>query len=532
MSSLKTGSTSTKVKYLKKNYSYSKTIGFGSFTKAKIGTNLKTGQTICMKTIQKTNTRINLNNPKIKTKFTILKNLTHPHVVQLYDFFESKSRYYLVSEIMPSINLLDLLSTRRFDEKQSRIIFQQILCGLQYCHGLNIVHCDLKAENLLFDDSWNVKIDDFSTSIIVPQETRLSKSPSSPSYASPKAIRGKGYEGKELDIWSCGVILYLMAVGELPFQHNTKKGLYQKIREGEYKPIPSYLSLELQDLISKIFIVNQRQRITIKQIMAHEWFKESIPGYIKEWCTFERERIILQPNEEIVKKTSKRLRMPIKKITKSLATGENPLLLTIYYLLFEEKMAKLEKRFSIIDNKLLSKEFSKEKSIPRIDFSQPIINKHDEENSNIHAVRSKKRKTFLTRTKTREWNVGIILYETPIVIMTELFRILMFLGFHWKVYEDYKISIKLFGSRESVTNQNQIEYTSNKTKDKIQQDQISWFNSLKNLEFLVQLFTHDETSNSILIDFQRLSGDLVTFYSIVRKITSELTKSSSKNNNN
>lgn len=168
----------------------------------------------------------------------------------------------------------------RMTEPEARRFFQQMLCAVEYCHRYRVVHRDLKPENLLLDDKLNVKIADFGLSNIMTDGNFLKTSCGSPNYAAPEVINGKLYAGPEVDVWSCGVILYVLLVGRLPFDDDHIPSLFAKIAKGAYI-LPSWMSPGAAGLIKKMLVVNPVQRATIEEIRQDPWFLVDLPDYLK-----------------------------------------------------------------------------------------------------------------------------------------------------------------------------------------------------------------------------------------------------------
>jgi carbon catabolite-derepressing protein kinase len=167
----------------------------------------------------------------------------------------------------------------KMHEDEARRFFQQMLCAVEYCHRHKIVHRDLKPENLLLDDNLNVKIADFGLSNIMTDGNFLKTSCGSPNYAAPEVIGGKLYAGPEVDVWSCGVILYVLLVGRLPFDHEHIPTLFAKIARGSYM-VPTWMSPGAAALIKKMLVVNPVQRATIEEIRQDPWFLKDLPAYL------------------------------------------------------------------------------------------------------------------------------------------------------------------------------------------------------------------------------------------------------------
>jgi carbon catabolite-derepressing protein kinase len=173
-----------------------------------------------------------------------------------------------------------IVQNGRMKEAEARRFFQQMLCAVEYCHRHKIVHRDLKPENLLLDDQLNVKIADFGLSNIMTDGNFLKTSCGSPNYAAPEVIGGKLYAGPEVDVWSCGVILYVLLVGRLPFDDEHIPSLFAKIAKGTYS-IPQWMPTGAAALIKKMLVVNPVQRATIENIREDPWFMTDLPAYLQ-----------------------------------------------------------------------------------------------------------------------------------------------------------------------------------------------------------------------------------------------------------
>lgn len=202
-----------------------------------------------------------------------MKLIRHPNIMSLHDVYESETELYLILEYVEGGELFDYLVKRgRLPEREALIFFQQIINGLDYCHKHMICHRDLKPENLLLDANLNIKIADFGMATLQQEGKRLETSCGSPHYASPEIIRGVKYDGAAADIWSCGVILYALLTGNLPFDDENIRKLLQKVKTGLYF-MPSSLSEDTQDLIKRMLVVDPEKRMTMEEIKNHRWFR-------------------------------------------------------------------------------------------------------------------------------------------------------------------------------------------------------------------------------------------------------------------
>ena len=199
-------------------------------------------------------------------------------------------RYTVITSPTDIIMVLEYAGGELFDylvqhgkmaENKARRFFQQIVCAVEYCHRHKIVHRDLKPENLLLDSDLNVKIADFGLSNIMTDGNFLKTSCGSPNYAAPEVISGKLYAGPEVDVWSSGVILYVLLVGRLPFDDDLIPALFKKIATGAYQT-PSFVSSGAKHIIHKMLKVNPVQRISIPDIRQDPWFNEGLEDYLKQ----------------------------------------------------------------------------------------------------------------------------------------------------------------------------------------------------------------------------------------------------------
>ncbi|KAG7662536.1 SNF1, partial [[Candida] subhashii] len=260
-------------------YQIIKTLGEGSFGKVKLAQHLVTGQRVALKIINRKTLAKSDMQGRVEREISYLRLLRHPHIIKLYDVIKSKDEIIMVIEFAGK-ELFDYIVQRgKMAEDEARRFFQQIIAAVEYCHRHKIVHRDLKPENLLLDDQLNVKIADFGLSNIMTDGNFLKTSCGSPNYAAPEVISGKLYAGPEVDVWSAGVILYVMLCGRLPFDDEFIPTLFKKISNGVYT-LPNYLSPGSKHLLTRMLVVNPLNRITIHELMEDEWFKKDMPDYL------------------------------------------------------------------------------------------------------------------------------------------------------------------------------------------------------------------------------------------------------------
>ncbi|CCH44631.1 carbon catabolite-derepressing protein kinase [Wickerhamomyces ciferrii] len=260
-------------------YQIIRTLGEGSFGKVKLAYHLTTGQKVALKIINRKTLAKSDMQGRIEREISYLRLLRHPHIIKLYDVIKSQDEIIMVIEYAGKELFDYIVQKGKMKELEARRFFQQIISAVEYCHRHKIVHRDLKPENLLLDDSLNVKIADFGLSNFMSDGNFLKTSCGSPNYAAPEVISGKLYAGPEVDVWSCGVILYVMLCGRLPFDDEFIPALFKKISNGVYT-LPNYLSEGAKNILTKMLVVNPLNRITIHEIMQDEWFTTEISDYL------------------------------------------------------------------------------------------------------------------------------------------------------------------------------------------------------------------------------------------------------------
>ncbi|XP_059123849.1 serine/threonine-protein kinase SIK2 isoform X4 [Peromyscus eremicus] len=268
-------------------YDIEGTLGKGNFAVVKLGRHRITKTEVAIKIIDKSQLDA-VNLEKIYREVQIMKMLDHPHIIKLYQVMETKSMLYLVTEYAKNGEIFDYLANHgRLNESEARRKFWQILSAVDYCHDRKIVHRDLKAENLLLDNNMNIKIADFGFGNFFKTGELLATWCGSPPYAAPEVFEGQQYEGPQLDIWSMGVVLYVLVCGALPFDGPTLPILRQRVLEGRFR-IPYFMSEECEHLIRRMLVLDPSKRLSIAQIKEHKWMLIEVPV----------QRPILYPQEQ------------------------------------------------------------------------------------------------------------------------------------------------------------------------------------------------------------------------------------------
>ncbi|KAH7326275.1 kinase-like domain-containing protein [Stachybotrys elegans] len=261
-------------------YKVVRTLGEGSFGKVRLAIHNGTGQQVALKIIARKKLISRDMAGRVEREIEYLQLLRHPHIIKLYTVIKTATEIIMVLEYAGGELFDYIVQNGRMKEPEARRFFQQMICAVEYCHRHKIVHRDLKPENLLLDENLNVKIADFGLSNIMTDGNFLKTSCGSPNYAAPEVIGGKLYAGPEVDVWSCGVILYVLLVGRLPFDDEHIPSLFAKIARGTYS-IPQWMPAGAAALIRKMLVVNPVSRATIDDIRADPWFLADLPPYLQ-----------------------------------------------------------------------------------------------------------------------------------------------------------------------------------------------------------------------------------------------------------
>ena len=259
------------------------TLGKGATSRVFLATNSQTGEKAAVKVVSKSALNAARNSEPvsdrdcdsaglsygIEREIIIMKLLNHPNVLRLYDVWETEKALYLVLEYVEGGELFDLLvESGPLPERTATAFFRQIILGASYCHSLGICHRDLKPENLLLDRDYNIKIADFGMAALESKDRLLETSCGSPHYAAPEIVSGLRYHGSASDVWSCGVILFALLTGRLPFDDENIRDLLLKVQRGHYEIVED-LSVEARDLIAKMLTVDPEKRIKTRDILYH-----------------------------------------------------------------------------------------------------------------------------------------------------------------------------------------------------------------------------------------------------------------------
>ncbi|KAM9298861.1 serine/threonine-protein kinase SIK2 [Gastrophryne carolinensis] len=316
-------------------YDIERTLGKGNFAVVKLARHRITKTEVAIKIIDKSQLDA-VNLEKIYREVQIMKMLDHPHIIKLYQVMETKNMLYLVTEYAKNGEIFDYLANHgRLNESEARRKFWQILSAVEYCHSRNIVHRDLKAENLLLDNHMNIKIADFGFGNFYKTGEPLATWCGSPPYAAPEVFEGQQYEGPQLDIWSMGVVLYVLVCGALPFDGPTLPILRQRVLEGRFR-IPYFMSEECEHLIRRMLVLEPSKRLSIVQIKEHKWMMTEVPVHrpVLYAQSQDKDTSLGEHNEQVLRLMHS-LGIDQQKTIESLQNRSYNHFAAIYYLLVE-----------------------------------------------------------------------------------------------------------------------------------------------------------------------------------------------------
>ncbi|KAK9029691.1 hypothetical protein V6N11_026797 [Hibiscus sabdariffa] len=265
-------------------YEVGRTVGQGTFAKVKFAQNTITRESVALKVLPKTTILKHRMVDQIKREISIMKIVRHPNIVRLHEVLASRTKIYIILEFISGGELFDkIVRCGRLPENECRLYFQQLVDAVAHCHSKGVYHRDLKPENLLLDSRGNLKVSDFGLSALPQQGVGLLHTTcGTPNYVAPEVLSNHGYDGAAADVWSCGVVLFFMMAGHLPFYEIDLPTLYRKISAAQFS-CPFWFSPGAKSLIQKILNPNPKTRIEIDGIKKDPWFRKYyVPAKPKE----------------------------------------------------------------------------------------------------------------------------------------------------------------------------------------------------------------------------------------------------------
>eukprot|EP01137_Pigoraptor_chileana_P031656 Opistho-2@19839 len=456
------------------HYMLGETLGVGSFGKVKLAVHQLTKHKVAVKILNRQKIKSLDMVGKIRREIQNLKLFRHPHIIKLYEVINTPTDIFMVMEYVSGGELFDyIVKNGKLSEFEARKFFQQIISGVDYCHRHMVVHRDLKPENLLLDSNLNVKIADFGLSNMMTDGDFLKTSCGSPNYAAPEVISGKLYAGPEVDVWSCGVILYALLCGKLPFDDEYIPNLFRKIKGGIFA-LPPHLSEDAKDLLLSMLQVDPLKRITIKQIREHAWFDVDVPSYL--FPKPEDECVDVNDDNAIAEVCGK-LGVEREEVVRALDSDDPYDQLKVAYHLVQDNRRILEQADEV-DNQSLSEfimatsppawneqmhmegvmspprptvktkdVFSIARPSPRsiranvsgLSMGHTHANANANANANGSVASGGAQATPVNRKKRSRWHLGIRSRNSPHDVMAEVYRALVSLDYEWKAINPYHI---------------------------------------------------------------------------------------------
>ncbi|SBT80394.1 serine/threonine protein kinase KIN, putative [Plasmodium malariae] len=392
------------------NYIITRRIGKGTFGKVCLGIHMHTYEMVAIKILNKNKLLNLISYDKIMKEIEIHKKIDHNHICKFYEVHENKNNLYMILEYLPKGDLLTYIYERKkINEDSARTIFYQLISAIDYLHKNNIVHRDLKPENILLDYNENVKLIDFGLSTIYRKNSLLTTSCGSPYYTSPEILLGNKYHAELTDVWSLGVIIFLLLNRKLPFNHNDIHKLFQTIIKGILH-FELHVSVDAKHLIQNMLNVNFKKRYTLHNIKSHIWYTNHNMKKIKNImynsekgcnlmnCNTCLYKIIIEKgtyyNHLIITKICKIYRLNHNTVFNEIKNEHMNFIKTAYHLFLNKTIRMISKHNCLYSHFVLvhknSNSFSPNTLVPPLNhdkfipnFSSPSYNLADNNLSNI-----------------------------------------------------------------------------------------------------------------------------------------------------
>lgn len=322
-------------------YDLEQTLGRGHFAIVKLAKHVFTGEKVAVKVIDKTKLD-EVSRAHLFQEVRCMKLVQHPHVVRLYEVIDTQTKLYLILELGDGGDMYDYIMQHEsgLDEDLARTYFQQIVQAISYCHKMHVVHRDLKPENVIFFKNQGVvKLTDFGFSNLYRPGEKLETSCGSLAYSAPEILLGDSYDAPAVDVWSLGVLLYMLVCGEPPFNETNDSETLTMIMDCKYH-MPDHISDECKTLIASMLVKDPRRRPTLGQIESDPWLQEADRNHIYIEPFITRKEIGSQLHENIVDQMVKGDVADKQKILKSVEEDSYDHVAATYFLLAERKLKK------------------------------------------------------------------------------------------------------------------------------------------------------------------------------------------------
>jgi len=439
-------------------YSLGETLGVGTFGKVKLGQHALLGNQVAVKIINLNKIKNAEATEKICREIENQKRFLHPHVIKQYevklcmDVVGTPTDIFLVMEYARGGDLFKyIVEQGKFNDKEARRVFQQIVSGLDYCHSKSVVHRDLKPENILLDRNKNVKLADFGLSNLMHDGKFLETSCGSPNYAAPEVVSGKLYAGPEVDVWSVGVILYTLLCGSLPFEDKNVITLFEKIKSGIFA-VPSFLDKKVVALIVHMLQVDPMKRATLKDVQESEWFQRNLPDYLKTTVNHDlNERIDIDPAS--AQRVASKFNVDSNQVVEAIQRGTSGALRVAYRIVKDSKdkgiwlpakspspVPQLALESAGVDDE--SRRVVGLRPNPPSDDARRVASLRQKQLGDIARPGcGKGTEKKPDRSKTR-WGLGIRSTSKPLDIMDRTFVAMKILGYEWKVISNFHVHVR------------------------------------------------------------------------------------------
>ncbi|GJN24002.1 hypothetical protein PR202_gb11706 [Eleusine coracana subsp. coracana] len=264
-------------------YELGKLLGRGTFAKVYHARSLDGGDDpVAIKVLDKSQLTSTGMITRVLHEVSAMRRLRHPNVLRLHEVLATRTKIYLVMELAPGGDLLTRLASlpsRRLPEHAARRVFLQLANALSYCHARGVSHRDVKPQNVLIDSQGQLKVSDFGLAALLPDslrdDGRLHTACGTPAFTAPEVLRRKAYDGAKADAWSCGVILFALLAGSLPFDDANIPGMCRRAQRREYA-VPAWVSRPARRLIARLLDPNPDTRLAVGDLPDHPWFKRSL----------------------------------------------------------------------------------------------------------------------------------------------------------------------------------------------------------------------------------------------------------------
>jgi calcium/calmodulin-dependent protein kinase I len=274
-----------------KHYLFKRTLGEGSFATVRLAVSKKNNSKWAIKCIDRQALKPG-DETVLESEVRVMKAIDHPNIIKLHAVYDCPKTFYMVMELCTGGELFDRIVEKSFyTEMEAKNCFRQLAEAIKYCHQHHIVHRDLKPENLIYaspDDDAVLKLADFGLAQIVEDETMMRAACGTPGYVAPEIVKSIPYNSK-VDVWSCGVILYILLCGFPPFYEDSTQLLFRKIQRAEFdypSPFWDETSEEAKDLINHMLVVDPEERFSIEQVLDHPWMNEHKEEHNQELTHF------------------------------------------------------------------------------------------------------------------------------------------------------------------------------------------------------------------------------------------------------